>query len=135
MNLRSHPLRKSRNKEGCLGRGRPDRDSSTRTGDCDCDDNQNRVKVITKAGHVYHYAPWQAFVWENGTTTMLEGLGGECYALGINEQGCIVGAALAPDGIYYPVVWTPVPEPCSFFPLLCGSICLARVVRRRAIRP
>ncbi len=78
---------------------------------------------------------YSAFVWDAGSVTILEGLGGDTLAHGINSSGWIVGRSRGADNKTYAVAWEPVPEPASVFVLLsglCSLYCGKR--RRRACR-
>ena len=73
---------------------------------------------------------YSAFVWDAGSATILEGLGGDTLAYGINNSGWIVGRSRDTDNKTYAVMWEPVPEPASVFVLLSG-ICSLYCIKRR----
>ena len=75
---------------------------------------------------------YSAFVWDAGSVTTLQGLGGDTRAYGINNSGWIVGQSRSTDNKTYAVMWEPVPEPSSIFVLLCGLGGLRALVKRRA---
>lgn len=53
----------------------------------------------------------------------------DSYATGIDEAGNIIGRA-SKGGVYYPVMWAPVPEPASYISLGIGAMIL--ISRRRS---
>ncbi len=96
------------------------------------DINDSGQVVGFAAPHIYPYNE-QAFVWQNGTMTWLDGLGGSVTeAFGINSSGWIVGRAKGLDGNYYAVEWEPVPEPSSIA-LLSLGVLWASILRRKRL--
>lgn len=75
---------------------------------------------------------YSAFVWDAGSVTILEGLGGDTLAYGINNSGWIVGRSRGTDNKTYAVLWEPVPEPSSILVIICGvSTLVGKLLRKR----
>ena len=72
---------------------------------------------------------YEACLWQNGGVTDL-GPGG---ALGINNNGWIVGYSMDGNGNSYAVLWQPVPEPSSVFTLVCGTVGVLGLRKKRGV--
>ncbi len=91
----------------------------------------NRNQVVGSTGE-------RAFIWESATGSVeLQGLVAEpcgltlAFAVGINDNGWIIGSATDSAGIWHGFVLQPVPEPATLPILLSGLAGLAGPVRRR----
>lgn len=74
-----------------------------------------------------------AFVYRNGSFHALSDLGYGAAALGINDNGWIVGYVITTDGARQAAYWTAVPEPSSIIALICGIAGLGGVIRRKKL--
>lgn len=87
------------------------------------------------AGYAYSYpyaSVFNAFVWQEGEITWLDGINGAAaMAYGINSSGWIAGQAYGSDNNWHAVVWEPVPEPSAILVLVCGIGSLVVTLLRR----
>lgn len=77
----------------------------------------------------------KACVWENSICTALPiapgWAGGNSKAMGVNDNGQIVGYVYDSKNVKHAVLWNPIPEPSTVVALLCGIGGLPALLRRR----
>lgn len=94
---------------------------------------RSSAKAINNAGTIIGTSGGRSVVWAaDGTITELETpLGAtSTYVTAINNSGWIVGYTIG-SNMTQAIVWTPVPEPCSFITITCGICAVFSLASRR----